>query len=39
MPGEYASLQGDIHFDDDEKWEVNPGPFDNGKLYFYFYFF
>ncbi|XP_075220209.1 stromelysin-2-like [Lycorma delicatula] len=34
MPGESSSLQGDIHFDDDEQWQDNPGPFDDGVDFF-----
>lgn len=31
FPGEEGSMGGDIHFDDDETWKINPGEFEDGK--------
>lgn len=34
FPYEQGSLGGDIHFDDDENWKVNPYDYDDGIDFF-----
>lgn len=34
FPYEQGSLGGDIHFDDDENWKINPNDYDDGIDFF-----